>query len=164
MDLIMFTEQRRRYDMNKVVSLATILGMVLSATVVLAQPVMKWKGSGGWGMGAPYGRMYNAKTVETIRGVVEKIEMITPMRGMSHGVHLLLKTKKETLDIHLGPSWYIENQDVKIMPGDKVEVTGSRIIFQNKPAIIAAVVKKGDEVLRLRDSDGVPVWAGWRKH
>jgi hypothetical protein len=161
--LIAVTEQKRRYDMNKVVSMATILGMVLSATVVLAQPVMKWKGSGGWGMGAPYGRMYDTKTVETIRGVVEKIEMITPMRGMSHGVHLLLKTKNKTLDVHLGPSWYIENQDVKIMPGDEVEVTGSRITFQNKPAIIAAEVKKGDEVLRLRDSDGVPAWAGWRK-
>jgi hypothetical protein len=161
--LIAVTEQKRRYDMNKVVSMATILGMVLSATVVLAQPVMKWKGSGGWGMGAPYGRMYDTKTVEIIRGVVEKIEMITPMRGMSHGVHLLLKTKNKTLDVHLGPSWYIENQDVKIMPGDEVEVTGSRITFQNKPAIIAAEVKKGDEVLRLRDSDGVPAWAGWRK-
>jgi hypothetical protein len=161
--LIAVTEQKRRYDMNKVVSMATILGMVLSATVVLAQPVMKWKGSGGWGMGAPYGRMYDTKTVEIIRGVVEKIEMITPMRGMSHGVHLLLKTKNKTLDVHLGPSWYIENQDVKIMPGDEVEVTGSEITFQNKPAIIAAEVKKGDEVLRLRDSDGVPAWAGWRK-
>jgi hypothetical protein len=52
---------------------------------------------------------------------------------------------------------------VKIMPGDEVEVTGSEITFQNKPAIIAAEVKKGDEVLRLRDSDGVPAWAGWRK-
>jgi hypothetical protein len=57
--------------MKKVVCLATILGMVLSATVVLAQPTMKWRGSGGWGMGAPYGRMYDTNTVETIRGVVE---------------------------------------------------------------------------------------------
>jgi hypothetical protein len=149
--------------MKKVVCLATILGMVLSATVVLAQPTMKWRGSGGWGMGAPYGRMYDTNTVETIRGVVEKIEMITPMRGMSHGVHLLLKTKKETVDVHLGPSWYIENQDVKIMSGDRVEVTGSRVTFRDKPAIIAAEVKKGDEMLRLRDSNGVPVWAGWRR-
>jgi hypothetical protein len=107
--------------------------------------------------------MYDTNTVETIRGVVEKIEMITPMRGMSHGVHLLLKTRKEAVDVHLGPSWYIENQDVKIMPGDRVEVTGSRVTFRNKSAIIAAEVKKGDEVLRLRDSNGIPVWAGWRR-
>jgi hypothetical protein len=44
-----------------------------------------------------------------------------------------------------------------------VEVTGSRVTFRNKSAIIAAEVKKGDEVLRLRDSNGIPVWAGWRR-
>ena len=107
--------------------------------------------------------MYDPKTVETISGVVEKIEKITPMKGMSYGVHVLVKTEKETIDIHLGPGWYIENQDVKIMSGDKVEVTGSRITFQDKPAIIAAEVKKGDEILKLRDENGFPAWAGWRR-
>ncbi len=149
--------------MKRVIYPAVILGMVLSATMVFAQSVMKWKGGGGWGTGASYGRMYDTKTVETIRGIVEKVEKITPMRGMSYGVHLLVKTEKGIIDVHLGPGRYIENQDVKIMPGDKVEVTGSRITFRNKPAIIAAEVKKGDEVLRLRDANGVPAWAGRRR-
>jgi hypothetical protein len=29
--------------------------------------------------------------------------------------------------------------------------------------MIAADVKKGDEVLMLRDQKGVPVWAGWKR-
>ena len=107
--------------------------------------------------------VYDPKTVETISGVVEKVEKITPMKGMSYGVHVVVKTEKETIDVHLGPGWYIENQDVKLMPGDKVEVTGSRITFQDKPAIIAADVKKGDEILKLRDENGFPAWAGWRR-
>jgi hypothetical protein len=156
-------KQRRGYEMKSVVFPAVILSMIVSAAVVLAQQPMKWKGSGGWGMGGAYGRMYDTKTVETITGVVEKVEMTMPMRGMSYGVHLAVKSEKGTFDVHLGPGWYIENQDVKIMPGDKVEVTGSKIIFRNKPAIIAAEVRKGDEVLRLRDRNGVPVWAGWRR-
>jgi hypothetical protein len=41
---------------------------------------------------------------------------------------------------------------------------GSRITYEGKPAIIAAEVKKGDEVLRLRDEKGIPVWAGRRGH
>jgi hypothetical protein len=65
--------------------------------------------------------------------------------------------------VHLGPQWYLENQDVKIEPGDRVEITGSRVTVQGKPTIIAAEVRKGDEVLQLRDAAGVPVWAGWRK-
>ncbi|HEU4344281.1 MAG TPA: hypothetical protein VFU31_22205 [Candidatus Binatia bacterium] len=46
---------------------------------------------------------------------------------------------------------------------DRVEVKGARITFEGKPAIIASEVKKGDEVLRLRDDAGFPVWAGWRR-
>ena len=149
--------------MKKVIMLVLSLCIFMVTAESFAQPMMKWRGSGGWGMGSHYGRMYDPKTVETISGVVEKIEKITPMKGMSYGVHVLVKTEKETIDIHLGPGWYIENQDVKIMQGDKVEVTGSRITFQDKPAIIAAEVKKGDEILKLRDGNGSPAWAGWRR-
>jgi hypothetical protein len=65
--------------------------------------------------------------------------------------------------VHLGPVWYIERQDIKIDPGDKVEITGSRITFQGKPAIIAVELKKGTEILKLRDENGFPVWSGWRR-
>ncbi len=82
---------------------------------------------------------------------------------MSAGIHMNVKTDKETISVHLGPSWYLENQDLKIEPKDKVEVKGSKIMFDGKPAIIAAEVRKGDEVLRLRDDAGFPVWSGWRR-
>jgi hypothetical protein len=124
---------------------------------------MKWRGSGGWGPGAAYGRMYDAKTVETVSGEVVKVDRITPMRGMSAGVHLVVKTDKGDVSVHLGPQWYLENQDVKIEPKDKVEIKGSRVTVQGQPAIIAAEVKKGDEVLKLRDEAGIPMWTGWRR-
>lgn len=123
---------------------------------------MKWMGSGGWGSGGAYHRMYNIQTVESIAGEVVSVEQIMPMKGMSSGVHLMVKTEKETISVHLGPAWYIENQDVKIEPKDRLEIKGSRITFEGKPAIIAAEVKKGDEVLKLRDDAGVPVWTGWK--
>lgn len=66
------------------------------------------------------------------------------------------------ISVHLGPSWYLENQDIKLGPKDKGEVKGARVTFAGKPAIIAAEVKKGDQVLTLRDEAGFPVWAGWR--
>lgn len=106
--------------------------------------------------------MYNPQTVETIRGEVVSVDKITPMKGMYYGVHAVLRTDKETIFVHLGPGWYIENQDVKIEPKDKIEVKGSRITFEGKPAIIAAEVKKGDEVLMLRDASSLPTWSGWR--
>jgi hypothetical protein len=136
---------------------------ILLVTDSFAQRGMMWKGSGGWGMGTQYGKMYNPKTVETINGEVVSVDKITPMKGMSYGVHMIVKTNKETISVHLGPEWYIESQDVKIMPKDKVEVKGSRITFGGNPAIIAAEVKKGEQVLKLRNENGFPVWSGWRR-
>ncbi|OPX99018.1 MAG: hypothetical protein A4E58_00529 [Syntrophorhabdus sp. PtaB.Bin006] len=133
------------------------------ASESLAQRGMRWKGSGGWGMEGQYGRMYDPKTVETIAGEVTGVQRITPMKGMSYGVHLIVKTDKETLPVHLGPAWYIENQDIRIQVKDRIEVRGSRIAFQGKPAIIAAEVKKGDEILQLRNENGFPAWSGWRQ-
>lgn len=110
-----------------------------------------------------YARMYNPQSVETIIGEVVSVGKIAPVKGMSYGVHIMVKSGKETISVHLGPAWYIENQDVKIAPGDRVEVKGSRITFQGKPALIAAEVKKGDEILTLRGANGFPAWNGWRR-
>ncbi len=144
-------------------TLTSILIVCILVCAVEGFAAMKWRGSGGWGQGSQYGRMYDPKTVETIMGTVEKVDKITPAKGMSYGVHITVKTDQETIDVHLGPGWYIENQDIKIMPGDKIELKGSRITFQGKPVIIAAEIKKGDEVLQLRDENGYPSWAGWRR-
>ena len=148
--------------MKKGLLIGSVLFLMI-ATNSFAQQGMKWRGSGGWGMGAQYNRMYDVKTVESISGEIISVDTITPQKGMSHGVHLTVKTDKETISVHLGPSWYIENQDVKLSPKDKIEVKGSRITFEGKPAIIAAEVKKGDEILTLRDANGIPMWSGWRR-
>jgi hypothetical protein len=135
----------------------------LFAVPALAGPWRGWRGSGGWGAGGSYQRMYNAATVETISGEVVSVDKFTPMKGMNYGIHLMVKTGDGDVSVHLGPAWYIERLDTKINKGDTVEVKGSRITINGKPAIIAAEVKKGETVLRLRDDKGMPVWAGWRR-
>lgn len=141
-------------------SLLTLIGL-LCAPETNAQG--RGPGSGGWGPKGEYNRHYDPKTVEKVSGEVIQVDKITPGRGMSYGVHLLLKTDKEPISVHLGPGWYLERQDTEIKEKDVVQVKGSRITFEGKPAIIAAEVKKGDEVLELRDETGVPKWAGWRR-
>ena len=136
---------------------------ILGPNVALAQRGIAWRGAGGWGPGTAYARLYNPNTAETISGEVVSVDRITPTKGMYYGVHLIVKTDKETISVHLGPGWYIENQDVKIVPKDKIEVKGSRITYEGKPAIIAATVTKGDEMMELRDTNGFPVWSGWRR-
>jgi hypothetical protein len=126
-----------------------------------AQLDMEWKGSGGWGPGSNYSKLFDPKTVETIKVSVVSFEELLPEKDMFKGLTMVVKPARgETIPVHLGPKWYLENQDVKILPGDKVEVTGSRVTFKEKPAIIAqSVVKEGVEVLRLRDAKGNPAWS-----
>jgi hypothetical protein len=100
-------------------------------------------------------RNYDPKTVETIQGKVLSVEKIQQRGG---GVHLMLQTDKETIAVHFGPSWYIDKQTPKIETNDTITVTGSRVTVDGKPAIIAAQVKKGNEILKLRDENGIPVW------
>jgi hypothetical protein len=150
------------YKFRFFISILTLISLIYSFESV-AQPGGKWKGSGGWGRGSGYNRTYDPKTVETISGEVVSVEKITPSHGMSYGVHLIVKTDAETISAHLGPGWFIERQDITFEPKDNIVVTGSRITYQGKPAIIAAEVKKKDELLKLRDEYGIPYWVGWRK-
>ena len=146
--------------------------LVVLVTLLWLSPIMAfgqggpgpmWRGSGGWGPGSSYNRMFDPKAVETVSGEVVNVDRIVPSKGMSNGVHVALKTDKETISVHLGPSWYLENQDVKLEKGDRIEVTGSKVTFRGKPAIIASELRKGGDVLMLRDKDGMPMWSAWRR-
>lgn len=147
---------------GKFISLIGIPALFLVATAAWGQPGMGPGGGPGRGWGArdSYSRMYNPQTAETLSGEVVNVDKFTPNKNMSYGVHLTLQTPKETVPVHLGPGWYIDKQPLTIAAGDKIEVTGSRIMYQGKPAIIAAEVKKGDKVLKLRNATGIPAWAG----
>ena len=143
---------------------AVVIGLVFAGLVLAtAAFAQNGTGRGGWGVHSRYGKLYNPATVETIVGQVSSVDKFTPVHGMSTGVHLTVKTGRENISVHLGPAWFIEKQSVRIEPKDTVEVTGSRITFDGKPAIIAAKVKKGDHVLKLRGKNGIPVWSGWRR-
>ena len=111
------------------------------------------------------GNLYDPKTVETIRGMVVSLEEFTLVRGMPPGVQVIMQAESgEEISVFLGPQWYIEDQDFEIQPKDTISVKGSRAVFEGKPALIAAVIFKGDRILKLRDENGVPVWSPWIQH
>ncbi len=115
------------------------------------------------------GRVFNPQTVETLRGTVASVEKIHGQGcgqgrrgrgGKGYGVHLTLKTSDGEIPVHVGPNWFLDQQNLTIAQGDDLEVTGSRVEFQGAPVIIAAQIKKGDQTVRLREDSGIPVWAG----
>jgi hypothetical protein len=148
--------------MKKISTIAIVIGTLslLMAAVGWAQPGM---GAGGGLPLVHYGTMWEAKTVETLSGEVVAVDKYVPGRGgTSYGVRLSLKTEKETIPVVLGPVWYIEEQRIKFAANDKIEVKGSKLSIQGQPTIIAQEVKKGDQVLKLRDDKGAPLWTGPR--
>jgi cell division septal protein FtsQ len=73
-------------------------------------------------------------------------------------VHLQLKTAQGIVTVLLGPNWFLARQPLKFSPLDRLEVTGSKITLQGKPVLVAAAVKKGEQVLKLRTEQGMPLW------
>jgi hypothetical protein len=70
------------------------VGLISSDGLAQRGPGMMWRGSGGWGPGTQYNRMYDPKTVETISGEITVVDRITPAKGMAGGVHMNVKTDK----------------------------------------------------------------------
>lgn len=114
-------------------------------------------------MVTPYSKMFDSRAVETIRGEVLAIEKIIPLKGMSCGVQLVVRTETDTIAVHLGPEWFMENQDMQIERQDIIEVKGSRITFNGQAIIIAAEILRRTEILRLRNNIGLPAWIAWRR-
>lgn len=110
-----------------------------------------------------YSRNYDLNSVETIQGVITEV-VSKPSKNKTdmEGVHLMVKTGETILPVHLGPVWYMEQQEYSFEKGENITVTGSRITYNNAPALIAARVIKGEMVLMLRDQNGIPYWSGWR--
>lgn len=148
-------------DLKKGTAVAALISMV-GISSAWAQGGPRDRGGDGWGPRSQYGRMYDTNTVETVSGRVMKVEKMAPLRGMASGVHLLVDTGRETLPVHLGPGWFLERQEAEFRPNDEIQVTGSRVTINGRPALIASQVRRDDEVLALRDAAGNPAWAGWR--
>jgi len=144
----------------------TVFVSLLAAGTALAQAAQ-----GGQDGPCGGGRLFDPKTVETLHGEVVSVEQIQGQgcahgrrgRGSGYGVHLTLKTSDGQIAVHVGPNWFLEKQGLAIAQGDELEVTGSRVVFEGAPVIIAAQIKKGDQTVRLRKDSGVPVWSGGRR-
>ena len=109
---------------------------------------------GVWG--DPFGEMFDPKSVQTVTGEILKIEYAA-------GTRLILYTdEKKPVLVTLGPTDYLTGQGSVLKPGDKITVTGSKVIVDDTPYFIATKVLDKNKELKLRDKDGQPVWLGWK--
>ena len=105
---------------------------------------------------------YDPKTEVTLTGTVERIDRTGSPDMAGKGLHLILKTANEVANVHLGPAAFIEGM-MTFKKGDVVQIIGSKVTMLGKTVVVAREVKKGEEVLTLRDENGVPVWPRKKK-
>lgn len=134
----------------------TFLVLAAAASVLMLAPPRESIAQGA--TTEAYGGRYNPRTVWTVSGEVISVDKIDYGRRGYHGVHLTMRTAKGVLSVHLGPSWFVDRQAMKVSPHDLIEVTGSPVVYEGKPALLAAEVRKGGERMRLREADGLPLW------
>jgi hypothetical protein len=118
-------------------------------------------GAGGPQAGAPgAGRMYDPDTVTTLRGTAAAVDVMPSRGGREGGLHLTLDAEGQAMEVHLGPTWFLQREGLAIAKGDVLEVTGSVVELDGAKALIARELKKGGKSVALRDEQGIPAWSG----
>ena len=100
---------------------------------------------------------YDPKAEVTIKGVVEDFHD-SKTRGDHPGLHLIVKTETETVEVHACPVRFMTELEFAIEKGDTITVVGSRP--EEGGVVVAREVTKGQTSLILRDKTGAPVWTG----
>jgi sporulation protein YlmC with PRC-barrel domain len=65
-----------------------------------------------------------------------------------------------TVKVLLGPSTFLDTQHLNLAANDQVTVKGSKVDKDGQQCIIATEIRKLDQVVRLRDENGTPLWTG----
>lgn len=109
---------------------------------------------GGGGATEAFAPNYDSETVLTLTGTVARAEAFKSKPLLVESVRIFLKTKDQTWEAHLGPVWYIKKQPFRLVTGDEITITGSRV---GDKIMIQQFEKKG-QTFQLRSKEGQPKW------
>jgi len=125
--------------------LLLMLALLMPSAYLLAQPTAVPK--------------YDPVAEKVFKGVVEEVR--DRQCPMSNGVgsHVILKLEDgSTIEVHLAPSKFVKAYDFTFSKGDQLEVTGTKVKFEDVDTIFAREVKRGNDTFVFRDKGGKPVW------
>jgi len=129
-----------------------LLGTALGVTWASINPTR-----GPIGLGEP-GPSYDIATVVDVMGTVRGVWEV-PMPVALDGLYLSAKAGVANLDIYLGPADFVKMFGVTFLPGDRIEVIGSRVMTDRGDLLLAAEVRVRGTTLMLRDKAGTPFWS-----
>jgi hypothetical protein len=105
------------------------------------------------------GKVFNPANITVMSGTVTAINRSVPQSpDQPVQVGFTLQSPLGPIRVMMGPASFVDQQPVQIAAGDVVEVTGWLVTRGRKSRLIAGQVKKGNQVLRLRNEQGQPLW------
>jgi hypothetical protein len=128
---------------------------VSTLALALAWPALGQGGPRAMRRGMP---SYDPATETTLCGTVT--DVLTRDDCCRGGIHLRLQAEAATYEVHVGPSFYLEEISAAFAAGDEIEVTGARARFGGREDLIARTIRRGETTFELRDGEGRPRWAG----
>jgi hypothetical protein len=138
----------------RILTALIVLGLLAASPVLAQAPPAPAPPAKGPATKAPE---YDTKAEVTIKGVVEDFHE-SQTRGDHPGLHLIVKTETETIEVHACPVRFMKELEFAIDKGDTITVIGSR--SEAGGIVVAREVTKGQTSLILRDKTGAPVWTG----
>ena len=133
----------------RTLKLLQVAGLVVGlASAVYAQGGMR--GAGG---------NYNPATETTVTGTIDSVNDVSA-QGRGGGLHLVMAAPAGPIEVHVGPASFVTSKNVTFAKGDVLTVLGSKVTMAGQDVVIAREIRKGDQVLTLRDAKGIPLWAG----
>ena len=103
---------------------------------------------------------YDTATVIDVMARVTDVWEVAPFMPLE-GVHLTVKSGSETLDVYVGPADFVKIFGVTFTKGDRIEVIGSRVMYEGDDVVLASEIRIYDVTITLRDKDGTPYWRNW---
>jgi hypothetical protein len=105
------------------------------------------------------GEGYDPATEATLTGTIDEVKNLTAGGRGAGGIHLALGTASGPIEVHVGPAWFLSSKNVTFAEGETLTVVGSRMTMGGRAIMIAREIRKGDQVLTLRDASGFPLWS-----
>lgn len=99
----------------------------------------------------------NNKQVVISSVVQEARDYKCPVTG-TVGSHITIATGTSTIEVHLAPASFMKRYEIVFSKGDRIEIKGAKILFENKPALLAKQVAIDRTTYSFRDEKGIPLW------
>ena len=112
-----------------------------------------------WAQAPANAPKYDVANEVTIKGVIDEVkDFQCPVSG-GMGAHLVVKTDKGLVTVHLALSKFMSEYGLSFAKGDEVVITGVKAkVGDDENAILARKIERGNQTFVFRDKEGKPLW------